>query len=133
MARSVGLLFTLCETASFSRGSPSQRRTGGLPGCAAAYTGFGEARQGACPPDGRPAPGGDAHAVTDSSDSLRKRLDGRANPAATLAARGEHHHSEDVVVPTPLEILLDPISLVVMAIYATLIALETAFPARRLP
>jgi sterol desaturase/sphingolipid hydroxylase (fatty acid hydroxylase superfamily) len=36
-------------------------------------------------------------------------------------------------MPTPLEILLDPISLVVIAIFAGLIALETVAPARPLP
>lgn len=36
-------------------------------------------------------------------------------------------------MPTPLEILLDPISLGVIAIYLTLIVLETLFPGRKLP
>ena len=33
-------------------------------------------------------------------------------------------------MPTPIDILLDPISLAVQAIYASLIALEAVFPAR---
>lgn len=36
-------------------------------------------------------------------------------------------------MPTPLEILLDPISLTVLAIYGALILLEAVFPARPLP
>jgi sterol desaturase/sphingolipid hydroxylase (fatty acid hydroxylase superfamily) len=36
-------------------------------------------------------------------------------------------------MPTPIDILLDPISLAVQAIYASLIALEAVFPARALP
>jgi len=36
-------------------------------------------------------------------------------------------------MPTPLELLLDPISLTVLAIYATLIAWEAFAPARKLP
>lgn len=36
-------------------------------------------------------------------------------------------------LPTPLEILLDPISLVALAIYATLMIWEALFPARELP
>jgi sterol desaturase/sphingolipid hydroxylase (fatty acid hydroxylase superfamily) len=36
-------------------------------------------------------------------------------------------------MPTPLEILLDPVSLTVLAIYGALILLEALFPARRLP
>ena len=36
-------------------------------------------------------------------------------------------------MPTPLEILLDPVSLVVIAIYAAFIAWEAVAPARRLP
>jgi sterol desaturase/sphingolipid hydroxylase (fatty acid hydroxylase superfamily) len=36
-------------------------------------------------------------------------------------------------MPTPLEILRDPVSLTVLALYAALIALEAVFPARRLP
>jgi len=36
-------------------------------------------------------------------------------------------------VPTPLEILLDPVSLTLFAIYGGLILLEALFPARRLP
>src|SRR5690606_36746325 len=36
-------------------------------------------------------------------------------------------------LPTPLEILLDPISLVVLGIYATLMIWEALFPARELP
>ncbi len=36
-------------------------------------------------------------------------------------------------MPTPLQILLDPISLAVLGIYAALILLEALFPARPLP
>ena len=36
-------------------------------------------------------------------------------------------------MPTPLELLLDPISLVVIAIFATLMLVEMVFPARKLP
>jgi sterol desaturase/sphingolipid hydroxylase (fatty acid hydroxylase superfamily) len=36
-------------------------------------------------------------------------------------------------MPTPLEILLDPVSLTVLALYAGLIALEALFPGRALP
>lgn len=36
-------------------------------------------------------------------------------------------------MPTPLEILLDPVSLTVLALYASLIGLEALFPARPLP
>lgn len=36
-------------------------------------------------------------------------------------------------MPTPLQILLDPVSLVVLGIYAALILLEALFPARALP
>ena len=36
-------------------------------------------------------------------------------------------------MPTPLQILLDPVSLTVLAIYAVLILLEALFPARPLP
>jgi sterol desaturase/sphingolipid hydroxylase (fatty acid hydroxylase superfamily) len=36
-------------------------------------------------------------------------------------------------MPTPLEILLDPVSLTVLALYAALILLEALFPARSLP
>src|SRR5690349_15652922 len=36
-------------------------------------------------------------------------------------------------MPTPLEILLDPISLTVLGLYAVLILLEAVFPARPLP
>lgn len=36
-------------------------------------------------------------------------------------------------MPTPLEILLDPISLIILAIYAALMVWEALFPARPLP
>jgi sterol desaturase/sphingolipid hydroxylase (fatty acid hydroxylase superfamily) len=36
-------------------------------------------------------------------------------------------------VPTPLQILMDPVSLIVLGIYAVLIVLEALFPARALP
>jgi hypothetical protein len=36
-------------------------------------------------------------------------------------------------MPTPLEILLDPVSLAVLAIYGALILVEALFPARALP
>ena len=36
-------------------------------------------------------------------------------------------------MPTPLQILLDPVSLTVLALYGALIGLEALFPARRLP
>jgi len=36
-------------------------------------------------------------------------------------------------MPTPLEILLDPVSLIALAIYALLIVLEALFPAQELP
>ena len=36
-------------------------------------------------------------------------------------------------MPTPLEILLDPVSLTVLALYGALIGLEALFPARPLP
>src|SRR5262245_46214531 len=36
-------------------------------------------------------------------------------------------------MPTPLEILMDPISLLVLGIYGALILLEALFPARALP
>lgn len=36
-------------------------------------------------------------------------------------------------MPTPLEILIDPISLTVIVIYLSLIVLETVFPGRKLP
>jgi sterol desaturase/sphingolipid hydroxylase (fatty acid hydroxylase superfamily) len=36
-------------------------------------------------------------------------------------------------MPTPLQILMDPVSLALLAIYATLILLEALFPARPLP
>ncbi len=36
-------------------------------------------------------------------------------------------------LPTPLQILLDPVSLTVLALYAALIGLEALFPARALP
>ncbi len=36
-------------------------------------------------------------------------------------------------MPTPIDVLLDPVSLAVMAIYAALIAAEALFPARPLP
>jgi sterol desaturase/sphingolipid hydroxylase (fatty acid hydroxylase superfamily) len=36
-------------------------------------------------------------------------------------------------MPTPIEILLDPISLIILAMYATLIIWEAMFPARELP
>jgi sterol desaturase/sphingolipid hydroxylase (fatty acid hydroxylase superfamily) len=37
------------------------------------------------------------------------------------------------LMPTPLQILMDPISLIVLGIYATLVVLEALFPARALP
>ena len=36
-------------------------------------------------------------------------------------------------MPTPLEILLDPISLSIIAMYALLMIIEALFPARQLP
>jgi sterol desaturase/sphingolipid hydroxylase (fatty acid hydroxylase superfamily) len=36
-------------------------------------------------------------------------------------------------MPTPIEVLLDPISLLVIALYATLMLWEALFPARQLP
>ncbi|MGE0031409.1 MAG: sterol desaturase family protein [Steroidobacteraceae bacterium] len=36
-------------------------------------------------------------------------------------------------MPTPLQLLLDPISLTVFAVFGTLVAFEALFPARRLP
>ena len=36
-------------------------------------------------------------------------------------------------MPTPLEILLDPVSLAVLAIYGALVLVEALFPARVLP
>ena len=36
-------------------------------------------------------------------------------------------------MPTPLQILLDPISLTVLGLYGVLILLEALFPARPLP
>ena len=36
-------------------------------------------------------------------------------------------------MPTPLQILMDPISLIVLGIYGALILLEALFPARVLP
>lgn len=36
-------------------------------------------------------------------------------------------------MPTPIEILMDPISLVILAMYALLIVWEAVFPARALP
>lgn len=36
-------------------------------------------------------------------------------------------------MPTPLQILMDPISLIVLGIYGALILLEAPFPARTLP
>jgi sterol desaturase/sphingolipid hydroxylase (fatty acid hydroxylase superfamily) len=36
-------------------------------------------------------------------------------------------------VPTPLQILLDPVSLTVLGLYAVLILVEAVFPARPLP
>jgi len=36
-------------------------------------------------------------------------------------------------MPTPLEILLDPVSLTVLALYGALVLLEALFPARKLP
>ena len=36
-------------------------------------------------------------------------------------------------MPTPLEILLDPVSLIVIAIYAALMIWESLFPAKTLP
>ena len=36
-------------------------------------------------------------------------------------------------MPNPVELLLDPVSLIVMALYAMLIAWEAIAPARRLP
>ncbi len=36
-------------------------------------------------------------------------------------------------MPTPLQILLDPVSLTVLGLYAALILLEALFPARTLP
>ncbi len=36
-------------------------------------------------------------------------------------------------MPTPLQILLDPVSLTVLAIYGALVLLEALFPARPLP
>jgi hypothetical protein len=36
-------------------------------------------------------------------------------------------------MPTPLQILLDPVSLTVLGLYAALILLEALFPARALP
>jgi sterol desaturase/sphingolipid hydroxylase (fatty acid hydroxylase superfamily) len=50
------------------------------------------------------------------------------NTGATL-----NQQRRETVMPTPLEILLDPVSLAVLAIYAGLILLEALFPARPLP
>ena len=36
-------------------------------------------------------------------------------------------------MPTPLEILLDPISLIIIALYVSLMIWEAVFPARPLP
>jgi hypothetical protein len=36
-------------------------------------------------------------------------------------------------MPTPLQILLDPVSLTVLGLYGALILLEALFPARSLP
>ena len=36
-------------------------------------------------------------------------------------------------MPTPIEILLDPVSLALLGLYALLIIWEAVFPARRLP
>ena len=36
-------------------------------------------------------------------------------------------------MPSPLEILLDPVSLVIIAIYAALFIWESIFPGRQLP
>ena len=36
-------------------------------------------------------------------------------------------------MPTPLEILLDPVSLYILAMYALLMIWEAIFPARKLP
>jgi sterol desaturase/sphingolipid hydroxylase (fatty acid hydroxylase superfamily) len=48
----------------------------------------------------------------------------------SLKAKPQHRES---VMPTPLQILLDPISLTVLGIYGALILLEALFPARPLP
>lgn len=42
-------------------------------------------------------------------------------------------HTKEAIVPTPLEILLDPVSLSVLGMYALLMALEAAAPGRPLP
>lgn len=36
-------------------------------------------------------------------------------------------------MPTPIEILLDPISLVILSVYAALMLWEAIFPGRKLP
>ena len=36
-------------------------------------------------------------------------------------------------MPTPIQLLLDPVSLTVFALYAALILCEALFPARQLP
>lgn len=40
---------------------------------------------------------------------------------------------EGIVMPTPIEILLDPISLIILAIYAALMLWEAILPGRKLP
>jgi sterol desaturase/sphingolipid hydroxylase (fatty acid hydroxylase superfamily) len=58
----------------------------------------------------------------------------QASPCAEsiTGASGKHQHRE-FPMPTPLQILMDPVSLAVLGIYAGLILLEALFPARPLP
>ncbi len=41
--------------------------------------------------------------------------------------------TKEKMMPTPVEILMDPISLVILAMYVLLVVWEAVFPARVLP
>jgi sterol desaturase/sphingolipid hydroxylase (fatty acid hydroxylase superfamily) len=74
-----------------------------------------------------------AAAVVESLSNRYRRLKRLTiHPADNSGAPGKRQLWESNM-PTPLEILLDPVSLAVLAIYGALILLEALFPARPLP
>ena len=74
-----------------------------------------------------------AAAVVESLSNRYRRLKRLSpRPADNSGAPGKRQHWESNM-PTPLEILLDPVSLAVLGIYGALILLEALFPARPLP
>src|ERR1700704_4559002 len=54
-------------------------------------------------------------------------------PTSQCGLRSNNSPTGRILMPTPLQILLDPISLTVLGLYGVLIVLEALFPARRLP